>query len=348
MDYVDVVDPIVVDPIEVAPVTETEEEEEDAPANFHPYRQDLLSRLGMLPKVSQAKGSYLYLEDGREILDGIAQYGAVPFGHNNPLINQAIMEYLSMNQPGFIQPFMPETSKELSRRLCELTSRHSPDDPYEFVVYSNSGAETVEAAIKLARTKTKRTKVLSAINSFHGKTYSALSATGSTRYSNDHTVCSTNFHKVPMNDIAALEDALSSKDYAAFLVEPVQGEGGMIPATPKYLQAAQEICHKTKTLLVLDEIQTGLGRTGSLFAKDIYNVHPDIILLSKALGGGAYRKSQYIERWDSGMCAAVFCWRKSPCSTNKKRSTRFESNSTCLLSSCISHWCHGDKASYIL
>lgn len=270
-------------------------EEEDQGANFHPHRQELLSRLSMLPKVTQAKGSYLYLEDGREILDCIAQYGAVPFGHNNQQINEAVMEYLSSNQPGFIQPFMPESSKELSRKLCELTSRGCEgNDQYEFVVFSNSGAETVEAAVKLARTRTKRSKILSATNSFHGKTFSALSATGSTRYANEHTVCNNNFQKVPMNDIAALEEALSSKDYAAFMVEPVQGEGGMIPATQEYLNAAQEICKKTKTLLVLDEIQTGLGRTGAMFAKDLYDVHPDIILLSKALGGGTYRKSHLL------------------------------------------------------
>lgn len=241
--------------------------------------------LSMLPKVSHAQGSYLYLEDRSEVLDCLSQYGAVPLGHNNKEINDAVISYLSNNKPAFIQPLMPESTKELSRKLCDLAGEH-----YGFVVFSNSGAETVEAAFKLARTKTRRSKILSACNSFHGKSFAALSATGSTKYSNDFIVDTENFQKVPFNDILALEAALESKEFAAFIVEPVQGEGGMIPATKEYLDAAHELSLRTGTLLIFDEVQTGLGRTGSMFAKDTWNVQPDILLISKALSGGSYRK----------------------------------------------------------
>jgi acetylornithine/succinyldiaminopimelate/putrescine aminotransferase len=196
-----------------------------------------------------------------------------------------MVDYLSRDQPAFIQPFMAESSKELSIRLCQAAGKD-----YDFCVFTNSGAETVEAAIKLARTKTQRTKILSAKNSFHGKSFAALSATGSSRYSNEYIVDTVHFRNdIPFNDVDALAEALTSKQYAAFIVEPVQGEGGMIPATQEYLMAARELCDSTGTMLIFDEVQTGLGRTGKIFAKDLYNVKPDMLLLSKALGGGTYR-----------------------------------------------------------
>lgn len=260
-------------------------------AKFYPHRQELLAKLSMLPTIASAKGSYLYLEDGTPVLDCLAQYGAVPLGHNHQEINQAVIDHLTSNQATFIQPFMPETTKQLSVKLCELANREVDEEStnkYNYVVFSNSGAETVEAAFKLARTKTKRSKILSATDSFHGKTFGALSATGSNRYSNEHIVCDKNFDKVPLNDIDALSEALATGEYAAFIVEPVQGEGGMIAAQVEYLQKVQELCGLTGTQLIFDEIQTGIGRTGEMFAKDVYGVHPDIILLSKALGGGNY------------------------------------------------------------
>ena len=252
---------------------------------YYLFRQDLLSCIGLFPTtLTHAKGMYLHDDQGNAILDCLAQYGALPFGHNDDYIQKAVIDHLTSNQPCFVQPLFPETTSELSRRLCDLAGPNY----YDSVIFTLSGAETVEAAIKLARTKTKRLKILSTINSFHGKTFSALSATGSTKYSTDVTVDTKNFDKVTFNDIVALREALSTREYAAFLVEPIQGEGGMVVADQQYLKEAERLCKESGTLFVLDEIQTGMGRTGTMFAKDQFDVQPDLLLLSKALGGGLY------------------------------------------------------------
>ena len=178
---------------------------------------------------------------------------------------------------------MPESTKTLSHELCELAG-----EKHNHVVFSNSGAETAEAATKVVRTKTGRVNILSTVNSVHGKTHSALSATGLTKCSSPATVDNHSFMKMPFNDIEALKSELSSKKHAAFVVEPVQGEGGVVIANEEFLQAAEEARAATGALFVLDETQTGLGRAGHLFAKDACNVAPDMVLLSKALGGGVH------------------------------------------------------------
>jgi acetylornithine/succinyldiaminopimelate/putrescine aminotransferase/predicted amino acid dehydrogenase len=264
------------------------------------FREKFLSKIKMTPDIVKAKGCYLFEDNGNEILDCLAQFGAVPLGHNSAVINNAVVEYLENDGPVFIQPFTPKSTCKLSHLLC-----HVAGDSYHSVVFANSGAETVEAAIKLARMKTRKKKVLSAVNSFHGKTFCALSATGSAKYSNEFIVDNENFDKVLFNKLSELEMALSSEKYAAFIVEAIQGEGGMVIAEESYLQEAQKLCKQYGTLFILDEIQTGLGRTGMLFAKDKYGLSPDILLLSKALGGGIYpigaavvKKSAYCKEFD--------------------------------------------------
>ncbi|MGH2412699.1 MAG: aminotransferase class III-fold pyridoxal phosphate-dependent enzyme, partial [Microcystaceae cyanobacterium] len=228
---------------------------------FNKYREEVLSKIGLNREVSQAQGSVLVDTKGNHIVDCIAQFGAVPFGHNPDFIKKAITSYLEENKPVFIQPFQAESTSLLAASLCRLAGNN-----YEYVVFSNTGAETVEAAIKLARIRTGRRKILSTFNSFHGKTYSALSATGSNKYSNELIVDNNNYNKVEFNSIAELELHLSTQDYAAFIVEPIQGEGGMIQADSEYLKSAQAVCKKYGTLFIADEIQTGLGRTGTMFA----------------------------------------------------------------------------------
>lgn len=247
------------------------------------YRNQLLATIGMQRQIVRAQGVYLEDSEGNQIIDCLAQYGAVPFGHNPDALVNAVTTYFEQQGPGFVQPFVVEPTQRLSHRLCRLAG-----DAYKFVVFTSSGTETVEAAIKLARLATNREKILSTINSFHGKTYSALSATGSEKYADDFIVDRHNYHKVAFNDINALESALSSGEYAAFIAEPIQGEGGMIEATLEYLKAAEFLCKRHNTLFLLDEIQTGIGRTGYFFAAQKYDVKPDMLLLSKALGGGIY------------------------------------------------------------
>lgn len=247
------------------------------------YRNQLLDTIGMQRQIVKAQGVYLEDSEGNRIVDCLAQYGAVPFGHNPEALTNAAKAYFDHQGPGFVQPFVVESTQRLSHRLCQLAG-----DLYRFVVFTSSGTETVEAAIKLARLASGREKILSTVNSFHGKTYSSLSATGSEKYAQDLIVDRRNYHKVPFNDIAALEEALASGEYAGFIVEPIQGEGGMIEATPEYLKAAEMLCKRYGTFFLLDEIQTGIGRTGYLFASHKYDVKPDMLLLSKALGGGLY------------------------------------------------------------
>ncbi len=267
---------------------------------FNQHRTKLLNMIGLNREITVAKGHYLTDADGNQMLDCIAQFGAVPFGHNPDFLCDAVSDYVQSSKANFVQPFFSPDTKTLTEKLCRLAGK-----AYSFVALTNSGAETVEAGIKLARLKTGRKAILSAENSFHGKTFSALSATGSDKYSNDLIVDEQGYNKVPFNDITALSQALESKAYAAFIVEPIQGEGGMIEASDAYLKAAAELCKKTGTLLIADEIQTGIGRTGKLFACQHYDIEPDVLLLSKALGGGmspigamVVKKSAYSKVFD--------------------------------------------------
>jgi len=246
-------------------------------------RRRLLDKVGMDRDIVHAEGVRLTDANGNRMTDCLAQYGAVPFGHGPTPVSRALVEYLDGCGPVFVQPFTATSTTRLSERLCRLAG---PE--YRFAVFTNSGAETVEAAIKLARLRTGRRKILSAVNSFHGKTFAALSATGSTKYSAEQIVDDESFAKVPFNDIHALERELATGEYAAFLVEPIQAEGGMVEPTPGYLKAAERLARANGALFLLDEIQTGLGRTGHLFAAERFGVSPDALLLSKALGGGLY------------------------------------------------------------
>ncbi|AOY82442.1 aminotransferase class III-fold pyridoxal phosphate-dependent enzyme [Moorena producens JHB] len=264
------------------------------------YRQKVLGKVGLNLEIIKAKGSELIDIQGNHIVDMVAQFGAVPFGHNPDFIKNAIANYLESNNPIFIQPFKAKSTSLLAETLCRLAGKN-----YQYVVFANTGAETVEAAIKLVRLRTRRRKILSTFNSFHGKTYSALSATGSTKYSNELIVDDKNYDKIEFNNIPDLESYLSTQDYAAFMVEPIQGEGGMIPANSEYLKSAQALCEKYGTLFIADEIQTGIGRTGTMFASQGYEIEPDLILVSKALGGGMYpigaviaKKSAYAKKFD--------------------------------------------------
>ncbi|KIH86021.1 aminotransferase class III-fold pyridoxal phosphate-dependent enzyme [Pseudomonas batumici] len=249
--------------------------------NIQPYRQSILKKFKLDLDIVRSKGSYHYDAQGKKILDGVAQYGALPFGHNPSELNAIAIEYLQSERPNFIQPFVAASTQQLADRLIQIAG-----PKYEHVVFTNTGTETVEAALKLSRLKTGRRAVLSANNSFHGKTYAALSATGSKRYSNPNIVDSENFSKVQYNDLVELQAALETRRFSAFIVEPIQGEGGMTPADSNYLVEAERLCRAYGTLLVLDEIQTGLGRSGAVLAAHRFGVEPDVILLSKALGGG--------------------------------------------------------------
>lgn len=250
-------------------------------SSLNPDRGVLLSQIKFDKAIVRAHGHYLYDEEGNSYLDFLAQYGAVPFGHNPAVLWKAIQNVRVNHEPSLVQPLISPAAEALAAALVAV----SPCGP-GYVTFTNSGAETVEAAIKLARAKTHRQLILSTHKSFHGMTLGALSTTGNDKYRAPFLVDTTHFDHIPYGDLEALEQRLSKGDVAAFIVEPIQGEAGMITPPPGYLSDAAELCRKAKTLFVLDEIQTGLGRTGKLFAAEHEDVKVDVLLLAKALGGG--------------------------------------------------------------
>lgn len=230
----------------------------------------------------RGKGNYLYDDQGNKYLDFIAQYGAVPFGYNPDFVWEALERVKSEQIPSLVQPSLPHEPLRLANRLADLT----PGDIC-YATFCQSGAEAVEAAIKLARSATGKLTIISTYKSFHGKTLGALSATGREVYQTPFGAPAPGFAYIPFNDADALADVLAANnDVAAFIVEPVQGEGGMIPARPGYLKAVQQLCNEHGVVFIADEIQTGLGRTGYMFACEAEGIEPDVILLAKALGGG--------------------------------------------------------------
>ena len=230
-------------------------------------------------------GSGFSLRDaeGHEYLDFLAQYGALPFGHNPPEIWEAINKAQADQVPVMIQPLRSLDAERLADRLAEIT----PGD-LAITTFTNSGAETVEAAIKLAHMRTGRSEILSTKNGFHGKTLGALSATGKAIYQEGFGAPVKGFHYVPYGDLVALRAAFAagSERIAAFIVEPIQGEGGVVCPPDGYIDGAIALCREYGVLSIVDEIQTGLGRTGTLFACSAGTEVPDMLLLAKALGGG--------------------------------------------------------------
>ena len=266
---------------------------------LNPARAALLQMFALDAKMVSGSGFCLTDEDGREYLDFLAQYGALPFGHNPPALWAALNAAHHEQLPSMVQPLRPVEAERLAERLAQIT----PGD-LAITTLTNSGAETVEAAIKLARLRTGRTGILSTHNGFHGKTLGALSATGKPMYQEGFAAPAPGFSYIPYGDLEALQTRLEAagKGIAAFIVEPIQGEGGVICPPDGYIDAVIALCRSHGVLCILDEIQTGLGRTGELFACSSGNEVPDMLLLSKALGGGMMSIGACIVRpsaWDN-------------------------------------------------
>lgn len=226
-----------------------------------------------------AQGAMLTDINGKEYIDCLGGYGVFSTGHRHPKVVAAVKKQLDM---------LPLSSKVLFDKpmadLAELMAEITPGDlQYSFFV--NSGAEAVEGALKLARLHTGRPKFVAAINAFHGKTMGALSATGRDMFRAPFQPLLSGFTHVPFGDIAAMEQVMDDQ-VAAVILEPIQGEGGIIVPPADYLAAVRRLCDRYGALLICDEVQTGLGRTGAMFAVDHYQVVPDIITTAKALGGG--------------------------------------------------------------
>ncbi|WP_424195187.1 aminotransferase class III-fold pyridoxal phosphate-dependent enzyme [Ampullimonas aquatilis] len=249
---------------------------------LNPDRHFLLNHIGFNKQMVKAEGRYFQDDKGNRYLDFLSQFGSVPFGHNPSCITHAIERVLVNKEPSLMQPFFSSAAEQLARQLIDVAP-----GKMRYVTYVNSGAEAAEAAIKLARAKTGKQRIVGAMHGYHGKTLGALSVTGNMKYHTPFLLDTTAFEFVRYNDLDALQTRLQAGDVAAFFVEPVQGEGGMRTPHDDYIAQASQICKAAGVLFVVDEIQTGLGRTGQLFATShCTDLHIDILLLSKALGGG--------------------------------------------------------------
>ncbi len=249
----------------------------------NPVLAERLQQLNMDKIFIRGSGCELTDTTGNTYLDFIASYGALPFGYNHPEIWAAIAEVQQHSEPSFVQPSFLEAAGLLAARLIQLAPRG-----LQYVTYANSGTEANEAAIKMARSRTGRLGILTTHNSFHGKTLGSLSATGKDSYQAGFGAPVPGFDRIAYGDLQSLEEALRAKPegYAAFIVEPIQGEGGIIIPPQGYLPKALELCHRYGALLIADEVQTGLGRTGKIFCCEYDELTPDILTIAKALGGG--------------------------------------------------------------
>ncbi|MBP1765304.1 MAG: Acetylornithine transaminase [Firmicutes bacterium] len=233
----------------------------------------------------KAEGTSIWDNEGNEYLDFLGGYGALNLGHNHPEIIAAVE---SVTSPNLLQAALNPLAGALAKNLALFT----PGE-LQYSFFGNSGAEAVEGALKLARAATGKTKFVSCEDSFHGKSIGALSVTGREKYRKPFDPLLPVVEFVPYGDSAALEKALAKEDVAAFIVEPIQGEGGIIVPPEGYLKRVRDICTAHNTLLIVDEIQTGFGRTGRLFACEHEGVVPDIMCLSKSFGGGVMPLAAY-------------------------------------------------------
>ena len=246
----------------------------------NPQFVKLLRTIGFDRRWARAQGAHLWDDDGNRYLDVLGGFGMFNVGRNNPRVREALVEALELERPGSTQLGVDS----LPALLAEELLRRAPA-PVEKVLFTSSGAESVEAALKLGRAATGRSRVLSAEHGFHGLTLGALSANAGPEFTERFGPLLPGFERVPWNDLEALERELAREDVALFLVEPVQGKGVNLPAKG-YLEGAQELCRRFGTLFCVDEVQTGFGRTGRLLALEHWGLAPDLITVAKALSGG--------------------------------------------------------------
>jgi ornithine--oxo-acid transaminase len=247
---------------------------------INPQFVRLLRTIGFDRRWARAEGAYLWDSDGNRYLDVLGGFGMFNVGRNNPRVREALVEALELQRPGSTQLGVDA----LPALLAEELLRRAPGSVGK-VIFTSSGAESVEAAIKLGRAATGRPRALSAEHGFHGLTLGALSATATPEFRDRFGPLLPGFAQVPIGDLDSLERELASEDVALFVVEPVQGKGVNLPPDG-YLQAAQELCRRYGTLFCADEVQTGFGRTGRLFALEHWGLEPDLVTVAKSLSGG--------------------------------------------------------------
>lgn len=227
--------------------------------------------------IVRGQGAMLYDDQGGAYIDCVGGQGVANLGHAHPAIAAAVaaQAQVLISCP---EMFYNDQRAALEKRLAELSGL-----PRVFLC--NSGAEAVEAAFKFARLRSGRSEIVAAMRGFHGRTFGALSATWNKKYREGMEPLVPGFSHVPYNNLEKLKEAISEKT-AAVILEAVQGEGGVYPGTAEFLQGAQQLCRERGAMLILDEVQTGLGRTGRLFAYQHHGLEPDLVCVAKSLAGG--------------------------------------------------------------
>jgi ornithine--oxo-acid transaminase len=267
--------------IDIAELFESHESERFSRHSRHLNEQmvRVLRTIGYDVGFCKGTGQYLYDRKGERYLDLLSGFGVFAVGRNHPAIRAALKSALDADLPNLVQMDVSTLAGVLAERLLALVPH------LDKVFFANSGAESVEAAMKFARAATGRSGIAYCSHAFHGLTYGALSLNGDEVFRRGFEPLIPDCVCVPFNDLAALEKVLATRRMAAFVVEPIQGKGVILP-DESYLAGVQDLCRRYETLFVSDEIQTGIGRTGKFLAGEHWGIEPDMVLLAKALSGG--------------------------------------------------------------
>jgi len=272
----------------LAPASAIDSKSTRTRANSYAYERcvnprwvNLLDLLDLNSTYTKCQGEVLHTSDGRQILDFLSGYCVYNAGHNHPAIVDALHRELDQSGPSMLQSHISSSAGELAERLLKLAGGRVTK-----VYFATSGSDGVETAIKFSRAHTGRSGLLAARGAFHGLTCGALALMDSGFWSDGFGEMIPGVEFVDFGDLAQLETQLATKRHAALILEPIQGEAGIVLPPPRYLAEAQRLCRKYGTVFVLDEVQTGLGRTGRFLAAHHYGVEPDMVILAKALSGG--------------------------------------------------------------
>jgi ornithine--oxo-acid transaminase len=247
---------------------------------INPQFVRLLRAIGFDRSWARGEGAYLYDAEGNRFLDLLGGFGMYNVGRSNPRVRAALQEGLELELPGRVALGVTHPAGLLAQELLARAPASLGR-----VLFTSSGAESVEAAIKLGRAASGRTRVLSVENGFHGLTLGALSANGSPAFKERFQPLLPDCSSIPFNDLGALEAELVREDVAVFITEPIVGHGVVLPEAG-YLEGAQALCRRYGTLFCVDEVATGFGRTGRMFACEHWALEPDVMTVSKALSGG--------------------------------------------------------------
>jgi ornithine--oxo-acid transaminase len=259
-------------------------------AHINPAFVRVLKLLGFDKRYVRGQGAYLYDEAGTRYLDCLTGYGTFACGRNHPVIRTAIQQAMNLDLPNLLHMGVPSLSGLLAR---ELLAAAPPG--LEMVFFASSGSEGVETALKYARGATGRQRIVHCEKSFHGLTLGALSVNGHPEFREGFGPFLPAVTAIAYNDLEALARELARGDVAGFIVEPIQGEGVYMPRDD-FLPGALELCRKHGTVFIADEVQTGLGRTGRMFACEHWGIEPDILISAKALSGGYVPVSAVLSR----------------------------------------------------